>query len=280
MISKHKATILISTPTFYTAYLRKCPAAEFSSLHYAIVGAEKLRPSIAQAFKEKYGLELLEGYGCTEMAPVVSVNVPDIEHSEPRQIGWKPGTVGHPLPGVAAKVVDRETGEPLANGQEGLLCVKGPNRMIGYLGQPEQTAAVLRDGWYVTGDIATIDEDGFIRITDRLSRFSKIGGEMVPHLRVEEAINETLGDVPCVVTAVPDEQRGERLVVLYAHKELTADILWEHLSRTDLPRLWLPKREHFYAVETLPVLGTGKVDLRAAKLTAIALVEMAARKVG
>ncbi|HEV8714323.1 MAG TPA: acyl-[ACP]--phospholipid O-acyltransferase [Candidatus Binatia bacterium] len=279
MVGKHKATILISTPTFYAAYLRKCSVAEFSSLRYAIVGAEKLHPRLAQVFKEKYGLDLLEGYGCTEMAPVVSVNVPDVEHSEPRQTGYKPGTVGHPLPGVAAKVVDRETGEPLANGQEGLLLVKGPNRMIGYLGQPEQTAAVLRDGWYVTGDIATIDEDGFIRITDRLSRFSKIGGEMVPHLRVEEALNDILGDAPCVVTAVPDEQRGERLVVLYAHRELTADALWEHLSRTNLPRLWLPKREHFYAVEAIPLLGSGKVDLRAAKLTAVARIERAARKV-
>src|SRR5262249_14248664 len=146
MVNKHQATILISTPTFCTAYLRKCSAEVFSSLRYVIVGAEKLRPSIALTFKEKYGVDLLEGYGCTEMAPVVSVNVPDIEHTEPRQIGYKPGTVGHPLPGIAAKVVDRETGEPLAYGQEGLLLVKGPNRMLGYLGQPAQTAEVLRDG--------------------------------------------------------------------------------------------------------------------------------------
>ncbi len=280
MVGKHKATILISTPTFCAAYLRKCSAEEFSSLRYVIVGAEKLRPSIALAFKERYGIDLLEGYGCTEMAPVVSVNVPDVEHAEPRQIGYKPGTVGHPLPGVAAKVVDRETGEPLPYGQEGLLLVKGPNRMLGYLGQPEQTTEVLRDEWYVTGDIATIDEDGFIRITDRFSRFSKIGGEMVPHVRVEEALNEILGDIPCVVTAVSDEQRGERLIVLYAHKELTADSLWEHLSQTNLPKLWIPKREHYYAVETIPRLGTGKVDLRAAKLTARAMMEMKVRKVG
>jgi acyl-[acyl-carrier-protein]-phospholipid O-acyltransferase/long-chain-fatty-acid--[acyl-carrier-protein] ligase len=280
MVNKHQATILISTPTFCAAYLRKCSAEEFSSLRYVIVGAEKLRPSIAQAFKEKYGIDLLEGYGCTEMAPVVSVNIPDVEHAEPRQIGYKPGTVGHPLPGVAAKVVDRETEKPLPYGQEGLLLVKGPNRMLGYLGRPEQTAEVMRDGWYVTGDIATIDENGFICITDRLSRFSKIGGEMVPHLRVEEAINEILGDGSCVVTAVPDEQRGEYLVVLYAHQDLTANALWQHLSRTDLPKLWLPKREHFYAVETIPRLATGKVDLRAAKLTAIAKMEMKVRTAG
>src|SRR5256712_4679425 len=133
LVHQYKATILISTPTFYAAYLRKCSVEEFSSLRYAIAGDEKLRETLAQAFKDKYGLDLLEGYGCTEMAPVVSVNVPDIEHSAPRQIGYKPRTVGHPLPGVAAKVVDRESGELLESGQEGLLLMKGPNRMLGDL---------------------------------------------------------------------------------------------------------------------------------------------------
>jgi acyl-[acyl-carrier-protein]-phospholipid O-acyltransferase/long-chain-fatty-acid--[acyl-carrier-protein] ligase len=202
MVHKHQATILISTPTFYAAYLRKCSAAEFASLRYVIAGAEKLRPALARAFKEKYGRDLLEGYGCTEMAPVVAVNIPDVEHRTHRQIGLKPGTVGHPLPGVVAKIVDRETGVLLPSEQEGLLLVKGPNRMIGYWGQPEKTVEVLRDGWYVTGDIATIDEDGFIRITDRLSRFSKIGGEMVPHVRGEEAVNQILDDSPCEAVLV------------------------------------------------------------------------------
>ncbi|MEA3509356.1 MAG: AMP-binding protein, partial [candidate division NC10 bacterium] len=176
MVSKHRATILIGTPTFYTAYLRKCTIEEFSSLRIAIAGAEKLREPIANAFKEKYGLDLLEGYGCTELSPVVSVNIPDFEEGTYRQTGLKPGTAGHPIPGIAVKVVDPDRGDPRSYGEEGLLLVKGPNLMIGYLGQPEQTVEVLRDGWYVTGDIAAIDEDGFIRITDRLSRFSKIGG--------------------------------------------------------------------------------------------------------
>src|SRR4030095_12649296 len=108
MVHKHQATILISTPAFYATYLRQCSAAEFASLRYAIAGAEKLRPALAQAFKDKYGLDLLEGYGCTEMAPVVSVNVSDGEYGTHRQTGFKPGTVGHPLPGVRAKIVDRE----------------------------------------------------------------------------------------------------------------------------------------------------------------------------
>jgi acyl-[acyl-carrier-protein]-phospholipid O-acyltransferase/long-chain-fatty-acid--[acyl-carrier-protein] ligase len=214
-------------------------------------------------------LDLLEGYGCTEMAPVVAVNVPDIVHGTQRQVGNKPGTVGHPIPGIAARVVHPDTGQPLPSGAEGLLLVKGPNRMVGYLGQPDKTAEVMRDGWYVTGDIAAIDEDGFIRITDRVSRFSKIGGEMVPHMKVEDAINSILGDRACVVTAIPDPQKGERLVVLYTTTGITRDELWEGVCRTDLPRLWIPKREHFYAIEALPVLGTGKVDLRQAKSLAL-----------
>jgi acyl-[acyl-carrier-protein]-phospholipid O-acyltransferase/long-chain-fatty-acid--[acyl-carrier-protein] ligase len=272
MVQTHKATILISTPTFYAAYLRKCAPEEFASLRYAIAGAERLRPTLTQAFKEKYGVDLLEGYGCTEMAPVVSVNILDVDQAEPRQLGFKPGTVGHPLPGVAVKIVDQETGRPLPYNQEGLLLVKGPNRMLGYWGQPEKTREAVQDGWYVTGDIASLDEDGFVHIIDRLARFSKIGGEMVPHLKIEEAISHILGEAHCLVTSVPDEQKGERLVVLHTHQTLTAETLWEHLNRSDLPRLWIPKREHFYSVESLPLLGAGKVDLRAARQTALTLL--------
>ena len=272
MVSKHRATILIGTPTFYAAYLKKCTADEFSSLRIAVVGAEKLREPIASAFKEKYGLDLLEGYGCTELSPVVSVNIPDFTGGRLRQTGLKAGTVGHPIPGIAVKVVDPDTGEPRSAGEEGLLLVKGPNQMLGYLGQPEMTAEVLRGGWYVTGDIAAIDEDGFIRITDRLSRFSKIGGEMVPHVKVEEAISRILGDQGCVVTAIPDEQKGERLVVLYTHREITAGALWEQLCQTDLPKLWIPKRENLYYTETIPLLGTGKADLKKIKAMAMEMV--------
>ena len=141
--------------------------------------------------------------------------------------------------------------------------------MVGYLGEPEKTTEVMRDGWYVTGDIASIDEDGFIRITDRLSRFSKIGGEMVPHVKVEEAIHQILGDDNCVVTAVPDEQKGERLVVLHTHKEIAPQELWDKLSETDFPKLWLPKRENIYHIDAIPMLGTGKVDLKKVKTIAL-----------
>ncbi|MFZ5877384.1 MAG: acyl-[ACP]--phospholipid O-acyltransferase [Nitrospirota bacterium] len=269
LVATHRATILISTPTFYNAYLRKCTKEQFASIRYAMVGAEKLREPLAAAFRDTYGIDLLEGYGCTEMSPVVAVNVPNVDHHAERQTGLKPGTVGHPIPGVAARVVDPDTREPLPQGAEGLLLVKGSNRMMGYLGQDEKTAEALHDGWYVTGDIGSIDEDGFLRITDRLSRFSKIGGEMVPHLKVEEAVNHILGDHACVVTAVPDEQKGERLIVLYTRRDITPEALWTHLSRTDLPKLWVPKRDSFYVIEKIPVLGTGKVDLRAAKVLAL-----------
>jgi acyl-[acyl-carrier-protein]-phospholipid O-acyltransferase/long-chain-fatty-acid--[acyl-carrier-protein] ligase len=265
LVAKHRGTFLLSTPTFCSGYVRKCSKEEFATLRFVLVGAEKLREQIAAAFEERFSLKLLEGYGCTEMAPAVSVNIPDFEAGRDTQHGTKHGSVGLPLPGIAVKVVDPDTMEALADGQEGLLLVKGPNRMLGYLGLPERTAEVVRDGWYITGDIAMIDDEGFIRITDRLSRFSKIGGEMVPHLKVEEAIYAFIAESSCVVTGIPDEQRGERLVALYTRLDLEPGELWKRLSETGLPRLWLPKREDIYQVESLPMLGTGKLDLRGVK---------------
>ena len=218
-------------------------------------------------------LELLEGYGCTEMAPIVAVNVPDVNDRGEHQRGARRGTVGHPLPGVVAKIVDPATGEgPLFN-VEGLLLVRGPNRMKGYLGDPESTSDVFRDGWYVTGDIATIDESGFITITDRLSRFSKIAGEMVPHMKIEQQIHSLLDEHhACVVTAVPDPAKGERLIAFYTDPSLAPHELWERLCLTELPRLWLPKREDLRIIDAIPTLGTGKVDLRAIRRLAMGQV--------
>ena len=249
----------------------------FSSLRYAIVGAEKLRPALAKEFEERFGLALLEGYGMTEMAPVVAVNRSPATMPK-RMIGNRPGSVGCAIPGVAAKIVDRETGAPLGIGEEGLLLVKGPNMMTGYLQEPARTEDVIRDGWYVTGDIAKLDEDGFIFITDRLSRFSKIGGEMVPHLRIEEAINTILGEVACAITAIPDDAKGERLVVFYTTPNLTPEQLWSRLTETDLPRLWIPKRENLVPIDAIPVLGSGKLDLR--RLRALALDRATGRATG
>lgn len=268
-VDRYKATLLISTPTFYSSYIRRCSREQFGSLRYAISGAEKLPPQIAAAFKDKFGMDLLEGYGCTELAPVVSVNVPDFVDKNQRQIGHKSGTVGHPIPGVVAKIIDPETGKTLSSGENGLLLVKGPNCMLGYLGQPDLTDQVMSDGWYITGDIACLDEDGFIRITDRLSRFSKIGGEMVPHLKLEEVINAVLGNGAAVVTSVPDEQKGEKLVVFYSQNGVSAEEIWKKLNESELPNLWIPKRENFFPIEAIPVLGSGKVDLRTVKRLAL-----------
>jgi len=213
------------------------------------------------------------------MAPVVAVNAPDWDAANERdyQRGRLVGSVGHPLPGVSAKIVDPETGEGPLVGREGLLMVTGPNLMRGYLGEPERTATVVRDGWYATGDIACIDDAGFIRITDRLARFSKIGGEMVPQMKVEEEILAAIdSQASCVVTAISDETRGERLVAFYTDAALAPADVWERLCRTELPRLWLPKREDIRLIDAIPSLGTGKVDLRAVRQLALAAAEPAA----
>jgi acyl-[acyl-carrier-protein]-phospholipid O-acyltransferase/long-chain-fatty-acid--[acyl-carrier-protein] ligase len=271
---KYGATFLLSTPTFASTYARKCTREQFSKIQYVLVGAEKLRPAIARQFEEKFGLKMHEGYGCTEMAPVVAVNGPDLLSDDPQMPG-QPGnraeSVGRPLPGISIRIVDPATFKPLPRGSEGLLLVAGPSRMRGYLGQPERTASVLVDGYYNTGDMARMDEEGFLSITGRLSRFSKIGGEMVPHLKIEETVLELLGEANCFVTGIPDEQRGERLVILHTAATVTAASVIEHLSNTGLPALWIPKRDQIFAVESLPSLGTGKLDLKKAKEMAVQL---------
>jgi len=179
---------------FLLLYLRKAQREDFASLKYVVVGAEKMKDRLASAFVERFGIRPLEGYGATELSPVATLSLPDVHAGGVSQKGWKEGSVGLPLPGVAVKVVDPDTGNVLPVGEPGLLMVKGPNVMLGYLGKPELTAEVLKQGWYNTGDVACIDAAGFVAITDRLSRFSKVGGEMVPHLAIEEALHRALGE--------------------------------------------------------------------------------------
>jgi acyl-[acyl-carrier-protein]-phospholipid O-acyltransferase/long-chain-fatty-acid--[acyl-carrier-protein] ligase len=264
MARKYRITFLLATPTFLQAYMRRCSPEDFGSLQYVLVGAEKLPERLAQAFEDQYGIRPLEGYGCTECAPVVAVNTRDFRAPGFRQVGAKRGKIGHPLPGVSVRVVDPDTLEPLPAGQPGMLLVRGPNVMQGYLGRPDKTAEVLHDGWYITGDIATLDEDGFLTITDRLSRFSKIGGEMVPHIKIEEKLHELAGvtDQSFVVTGVPDGKKGERLVVLHTLPEEKLKECLEKLANADLPNLWVPRANQFFHVDSLPHLGTGKLDLR------------------
>ena len=217
LVERYHVTFLIATPTFLQAYMRRCTPESFGSLQYVLVGAEKLPERVALAFEDIFGIRPLEGYGCTECSPVVSVNGRDFRAPGFRQVAARRGKIGHPLPGVSVRIVDIDTGEPVAPGTTGMLLVKGPNVMKGYLGRPEKTAEVLRDGWYTTGDVALMEDDGFLTITDRLSRFSKIGGEMVPHVKIEDKLHE-LADVTeqlFAVTSLPDEKKGERIVVVH-----------------------------------------------------------------
>ncbi len=207
---------------------------------------------------------------------MVAGNIPPSRAASQASAGVKEGTVGRPLPGVAVKVVDLETGAELGPNCSGMLLVSGPNVMKGYYGRPELTAEVLRDGWYVTGDVATIDEEGFISITGRISRFSKLAGEMVPHIRVEEAIRQILGldedELKVAVTSVPDPKKGERLVVLYTELEQSPEQICRTLAAGRLPPLWIPSPDSFHRVEAIPVLGTGKLDLSRVKDLALAEV--------
>ena len=177
LIRKYQCTIYLTTPTFLRMCLRRCQTEDFQSLRMLAVGAEKLPRSLAQEFKEKFGIEPMEAYGCTELSPAATANLPDRQEKGRKLLTNKPGTIGQPIPGVAARVVHPETFAPLPVDQEGLLLIHGPNVMKGYLGKPEATAAVLRDGWYVTGDIARIDEDGFLTITDRLAPLARSPGK-------------------------------------------------------------------------------------------------------
>jgi len=263
----HGCTVLICTPTFLRTYLRRCTKEQLAALDVVITGAEKLPAELADAFEEKFSLRPVEGYGTTELSPVVSVNVPPSRSPGVFQIDRKEGTVGRPLPGVTAKTIDLDTGEDLSAGQRGMLLIKGPNVMKGYLGQPEKTAEVIRDGWYVTGDVAVVDEDGFIQITGRESRFSKIGGEMVPHIAIETALAQIIGGdeeegLQAAVTAVPHEKKGERLIVIHLPIDLTPQQLCDGLSEAGLPNLYIPSPDSFHQVEELPLLGSGKLDLK------------------
>ncbi len=269
------ATALLATPTFLRIYTRAVLPGDFGSLKDVVVGAEKLRDEVADAFFDKFGIRPVEGYGCTECSPVVSINVPDFRAPGVMQKGTKPGTIGQPIPGVSVRIVDPASFEPLPHGEDGLLLVKGANVMKGYLNQPGLTGEVMRGDWYVTGDIARVDDEGFITITDRLSRFSKIGGEMVPHGRVEEELEKILatGELLVAVAGVPDERKGERLVVLHGKLPVAVEELHAKLAASGLPRLWVPRRDDFFEVEEIPVLGTGKVDLKG-------LRKLAAEKAG
>ena len=271
LVRQYGGTIFMATPTFLRTYLKRCQPEDFATLDVVFASAEKLPKALSDAFEQRFGVRPCEAYGATEMSPLISLNVPPSRESGVERQGAKEGTVGRPIPGTQAKVIHPETGEDLGVDQPGMLLVRGPNVMKGYLNHPELTAEKIRDGWYVTGDIAFIDAGGFLHITGRESRFSKIGGEMVPHIKIEETINRLLSTgvdddtLRAVVTAIPDEKKGEKLVVLHVALDKPEGQIRRELAESGLPNLWIPAADAFCEVEEIPVLGTGKLDLRALK---------------
>lgn len=270
LVNRYKATILLATPTFLQLYMHRCEPSQFGSLRVVLAGAEKMPDRLAESFEERFGIRPLEGYGVTECSPVIAVSTLDYRAPGYYQPGSRRGYIGQALPGISVRVVQPETFQWLEPGQEGMLLVKGPNVMQGYLGRDSLTASVLRDGWYITGDIALLDDDGFLKVVGRVSRFSKIGGEMVPHGRVEEALNQAVGAESPVfaVTAVTDAREEEQLAVLHTLDEKQVNEALARVSSSGLPNLFLPRRDHFIKVDAIPILGTGKPDLQAIKRTA------------
>ena len=267
LCEQHKVTLIAASPTFFRHYIQRCEPKQFEHLFHILLGAEKLKPEVARQIDETIHIPSLEGYGTTEMSPVAAVNVPfevDLDGGK-RVDGNRRGTVGRPLPGTSVRSVNPETGETLPRGTEGMIHIRGPQIMSGYLDNPEATAKVLIDGWYTTGDLGYLDEDGFLVITGRLSRFAKIAGEMVPHEGVEAAIVQAAGidERAVAVTSIPDAKRGERLAVIHTAWETTPAEVCKKLIAGTIPKLWIPSAEDFVEVEEIPILGTGKLDLRA-----------------
>ncbi|MFN5271972.1 MAG: AMP-binding protein [Planctomycetota bacterium] len=268
LIETYKCTIVLGTPTFLRGFLKRIEPEQFKTVDVVVVGAEKMPIPLAQAFEERFGVRPIEGYGTTELSPVVAVNVPP---SRARTLEGKnalrEGSVGKPIPGVHARAVSLEDhSKVLGPDQTGMIEISGPNVMPGYLNQPELTAKVMNNGWYITGDVGFVDADGFIHITGRESRFSKIGGEMVPHIQIEEELNKIVGGdediLKLAVCGVPDEKKGEKIIVLYTELPEEPDAIIKKLIAAGLPSIYIPSPDGFIKVDAIPILGTGKLDLR------------------
>jgi acyl-[acyl-carrier-protein]-phospholipid O-acyltransferase/long-chain-fatty-acid--[acyl-carrier-protein] ligase len=271
VIDKNHIELLLTTPTFLRSFLRKATPEQMRPLKMVVTGAEKLPVDLIADFEAKFGIKICEGFGMTEASPVVACNLPDLPASRANPNGVlarRVGSVGRMVPGMAASIRDAETGAEKSLFEPGMLWLRGANIFEGYLSDEKRTADVLHDGWYKTGDIARMDEDGFLFIEGRLSRFSKIAGEMVPHLTVEQKIKEAWPQAAesessgAIVLGVPDEKKGEALVLLTTFAIDPVE-LRKRLAAAGLPPLWVPKL--IKQVDALPLLATGKLDLRAAQ---------------
>lgn len=274
-IEEERVTVFVGTPTFIRPLLKRAEPGQLQSLRFIVSGAEKMPVDLYEQCLQRFGVPILQGYGLTETTPVTNVNLPEPRGLPPGvkpQVGHRLGSVGRLLPGLTARIVHPETGEILPPDRTGVLWLRGANVFGGYLKDPVRNAESLRDGWFVTGDLARFDDDGFLFIEGRLSRFSKVGGEMVPHLTIEQKIVEVFGleaaEAPkAVVLGVPDAAKGETLVLLTTEPIEPAQ-LRERLTAAGLPNLWIPKVVH--RLERIPVLGSGKCDLRGCRELAVA----------
>lgn len=269
-VREDKVTVLLGTPTFLRPYVKLAKKEDLESLRFAIAGAEKLPAQLATQWQERFAKPIFEGYGMTECAPVISLNCSQssaiIGRHPVKQCGAKTGTVGRPAPGVAIRIVDEvDCRTPKPRGESGLILVKGANVFGGYLGGLEKSR-LLEDGWLNTGDMGSFDEDGCLLIEGRLTRFSKVGGEMVSHGAVERAIEASYPElveseeVAFFVGAVECERKGEALVLLTRSSIRQSDLV-QRLKSRGLPNLWMP--QHLIQVAKLPMLGTGKIDMKA-----------------
>jgi acyl-[acyl-carrier-protein]-phospholipid O-acyltransferase / long-chain-fatty-acid--[acyl-carrier-protein] ligase len=270
LIERYRLTILLATPTFLRGYLRKVEPQQLRSLRLVITGAEKLPLDLAKNFEERFKQKVFEGYGLTETSPVVSVNLPEpqpTKSGEQVQPSSRLGSVGKMAPGIAAEIREPETDRKLSLHETGMLWLRGVNIFEGYLHDPELTGDMLQNGWLKTGDLGRFDEDGFLYIEGRLSRFSKIGGEMVPHEAIESKIVDLLGlsgrdERPIAIMGVQDEAKGEALVLLSA-VDIDLAELRSRLHDAGVTNLWIPKQVQ--RVESIPVLASGKLDLKKCK---------------
>ncbi len=258
------ATAIIGSPTFFRAYLKHASPEDMKTLRMAIAGAEKTPKGFHELWNNAFNNTYREGYGLTEASPVVGVNCNERDFGY-FSTGSRKGSIGKLFPGMKAKVLNPSTLEELPFGEQGLLAMAGPNIFAGYLNNPRATRAALQDGWLVTGDLARLDPDGFLYIDGRISRFSKIGGEMVPHATVEAAINNALGladtDIPLIaISSRLDEGKGEALVLLTACDDITLASAKEALRNSGISNLWQPK--YLVKIDQIPLLPSGKLDLK------------------
>ena len=272
-IQKYSGTILVGTPTFLRMYTvsKKVTPESIQSLRLVVAGAEKLRSEVRDGFEAKFKMSVYEGYGTTETSPGASVNLPDIQ--SPFKLRNRPGTVGKAFSGTEFRIVDPDSLDPIPTGQDGLILIGGPQIMKGYLKMPEKTAEVIEliDGyrWYRTGDKGHLDEDGFLTIVDRYSRFAKIGGEMISLTTVEEEILEVCNDkdLEIAATCLPDQRKGEKIVLLATNNNLDKNQLKKLLSDAKVNPLYYPAQ--VLMVEEIPKLGSGKTDFGATKKIAL-----------